>query len=282
MREITRQNPSWKYLNPFSALLGIWGYRELINQLVRRNIEVRYKGTMIGLIWMVVTPLMMLAVYTFVFGVIFKARWTAGGFGDSKVAFSLLLFCGMMVFNIFSESVNGSVVIVTGNPNYVKKVVFPLELLPVSAVVSACFFGLIWIGILLLGIVLFFHKICLTAVCLPLILIPLVLFSCGIAWFVASLGVFIRDLAHVIGIVLLVLYFMTPVFYSAEMVPAKLKFILLFNPLALIIESVRQVLMYGQWPGWAALGIVTLLSIVVFQLGYFWFMKTKRGFADVL
>ena len=282
MREITQQQPSWQFLNPFSPLKGIWRYRDLLKQLVRRNIEGRYKGTMIGLVWMVVTPLVMLAVYTFVFGVIFKARWTAGGFGDSKVAFSLLLFCGMMVFNIFSESVNGSVVIVTGNPNYVKKVVFPLELLPVSAVVSACFFGLIWIGILLLGIVLFFHKICLTAVCLPLILIPLVLFSLGIAWFVASLGVFIRDLAHVIGIVLLVLYFMTPIFYSMEMVPEKFRSILFLNPLALIIQSVRQVLMYGQWPDWVALGGVTLLSMVVFQFGFFWFMKTKRGFADVL
>jgi lipopolysaccharide transport system permease protein len=126
------------------------------------------------------------------------------------------------------------------------------------------------------------HKLCLTAVCLPLILIPLVLFSLGIAWFVASLGVFIRDLAHVMGIVLLVLYFMTPIFYSMEMVPDKFRSILFLNPLALIVQSVRQVLMYGQWPGWVALGGVTLLSMAVFQLGFFWFMKTKRGFADVL
>jgi len=282
MREITQRQPSWKYLNPFSALLGIWGYRDLLHQLVRRNIEVRYRGTMIGVIWMVVTPLVMLAVYTFVFGVVFKARWTAGGFGDSKVAYSLLLFCGMTVFNIFSESVNSSVVIVTNNPNYVKKAVFPLELLPVSAVVSACFFGLIWIVILFIGILLFIHKLYFTAVCLPLIFIPLILFSCGIAWFVASLGVFIRDLAHMITIVMMVLYFMTPVFYNAEMVPANLRFILFFNPLALTIDSVRKVLTYGQWPGWFELWIVTLFSMAVFQLGYFWFMKTKRGFADVL
>ena len=282
MREITQKQPSWKYLNPVSAILGIWCYRDLLNQLVRRNIEGRYRGTMIGVIWMVVTPLVMLAVYTFVFGVVFKARWTVGGLGDSKVAYSLLLFCGMTVFNIFSESVNGSVSIVTHNPNYVKKVVFPLELLPVSAVISACFFGLIWIAILFLGIVLFIHKLCLAAVCLPLIFIPLILFSCGIAWLVASLGVFIRDLAHVMAIVLLVLYFMTPIFYSLEMVPEHLRSLLLLNPLALIVQSVRQVLMYGQWPNWFALGLVTLLSMSVFQLGYFWFMKTKRGFADVL
>ena len=282
MREITQQQSSWKYLNSFSTLLGIWKGRDLLNQLVRRNIEVRYKGSMMGLVWMVVTPLVMLAVYTFVFGVVFKARWATAGFGDSKAAFALIMFCGMAVFNIFSESVSGSVGIVAGNPNYVKKVVFPLELLPVSSVLSACFFGLIWIGILLLGIVLFFHKFCLAAVCLPLILMPLILFSCGFAWFVASLGVFIRDLAHLIGIILQVLYFMTPIFYSVEMVPESVRGILLLNPLTPIVQSARQVLIYNQLPDWHGLGIVTLLSMVVFQMGYFWFMKTKRGFADVL
>lgn len=281
MREITQQESSWKYLNPLNALGTTWKGRELLSQLVRRNIEIRYKGTMMGFIWMLVTPLVMLAVYTFVFGVVFKARWGAG-LGDSKAAFALIMFCGMAVFNIFSESVNGSVGIVAGNPNYVKKVVFPLQLLPVSSVLSACFFGLIWIGILLLGIVIFFHKICLAAVCLPLIFIPLILFSCGLAWFVASLGVFIRDLAHLIGIVLQVLYFMTPIFYSLEMVPESVRGVLLLNPLTPIVQSARQVLIYNQWPDWQGLGIVTLLSMVMFQLGYAWFMKTKRGFADVL
>ena len=281
MRLITQRQPSWVYLNPFGALWGIWKGRELLKQLVRRNIEARYKGTIMGLVWMVVTPLVMLAVYTFVFGLVFKARWGAG-FGDSKAAFALILFCGMAVFNIFSESVNGSVGIVTGNPNYVKKVVFPLELLPVSAVLSGCFFGLVWIGVLLLGIVFFLHNFCFTAVSLPLVFIPLILFSCGIAWLVASLGVFFRDLAHVIGVVLQALFFMTPIIYSVEMVPVSFRPILLLNPLTPIVESARQVLLYDQWPHWSAVGIVTLLSTVVFQLGYFWFMKTKRGFADVL
>jgi lipopolysaccharide transport system permease protein len=281
MREITRQQASWKYLNPFGTLGGIWRGRDLLGQLVRRNIEIRYKGTMMGLVWMVVTPLVMLAVYTFVFGMVFKARWNAG-LGDSKAVFALVMFCGMTVFNIFSESVNGSVGIVTGNPNYVKKVVFPLELLPVAAVLTACFFGLVWIGILLLGIVIILHKFCLAAVCLPLIFIPLILFSCGIGWFVASLGVFLRDLAHVIGILMQVLYFMTPIFYSVEMVPENLRPLLLLNPLTSLVQSTRQVLMYGQWPDWGVLGIVLLHSMVIFQLGYFWFMKTKRGFADVL
>jgi len=280
MRNVTEQQSSWKYLNPMGALFGIWKGRDLLGQLVRRNIEIRYKGTMMGLVWMLVTPLVMLAVYTFVFGVVLKARATA--FGDSMGAFALFLFCGMTVFNIFSESVTGSVGIVTGNPNYVKKVVFPLELLPVSAVLTACFFGLIWIGILLLGIGILLHKFCLAAVCLPLIFIPLILFSCGFSWLVASLGVFLRDLAHVIGILLMVLYFMTPIFYSVEAVPVSLRPLMLLNPLTTLVQSTRQVLMLGQWPSWHLLGFVTLLSMAIFQLGYFWFMKTKRGFADVL
>ena len=281
MREITQPAASWQYLNPLSALSGIWKGRSLLSQLVRRNIEIRYKGTMMGLVWMMVTPLVMLAVYTFVFGVVFKAHWGTW-FGDSKAAFALILFCGMTVFNIFGESVNGSVGIVTGNPNYVKKVVFPLELLPVSTVLSACFFGLVWLAILLLGTVVCFHKLCFAVVCLPLIFIPLVLFSCGFAWFMASLGVFFRDLSHVIGIFLQVLYFMTPIFYSVEMVPTAIRPIMLWNPLTVLVDATRQVLIFGQWPEAAALGLVTLLSLVVFQGGYFWFMKTKRGFADVL
>jgi lipopolysaccharide transport system permease protein len=281
MKVITQRQPSLVYLNPFSALRGIWKGRTLLNQLARRNIETRYKGTLIGLVWMVVTPLVMLAVYTFVFGIVFKMRWGAV-FGNSNTAFALILFCGMAVFNIFSESVNGSIGIVTGNPNYVKKVVFPLELLPVSAVLSGCFFGLVWIGILFLATVLFLHRFSPVAVCLPLIFLPLLLLSCGIAWLVASLGVFFRDLAHVIGVALQALFFLTPIFYSVEMVPESFKPILLVNPLTWIVQSARQVLMYEQWPDWSALAIVTLLSVVVFQLGYFWFMKTKRGFADVL
>ena len=281
MREITQQPTGWKFLNPLRALSGIWKGRGLLSQLVRRNIEIRYKGTMMGLVWMMVTPLVMLSVYTFVFGVVFRAHWGTW-FGDSKAAFALILFCGMTVFNIFGESVSGSVGTVTGNTNYVKKVVFPLELLPVSTVLSACFLGLVWLVILLLGTVFCFHKLYLTVVFLPLIFIPLILFSCGFAWFVASLGVFFRDLSHMIGIFLQVLCFMTPIFYSLEMVPERIRLVMLFNPLTVLVQSTRQVLIFGQWPDGAALGIVTLLSVAIFQGGHFWFMKTKRGFADVL
>ena len=271
----------WILFNPILALLGIWGRRDLLKQLVRRNIQVRYKGTMIGLVWMVITPLVMLAVYTFVFSVVFKARWGAD-FGESKAAFAIIMFCGIAMFNIFAESIIGSVGVITGNPNYVKKVVFPLEILPVSAVFSAIFFGLVSLTILLAGVGLVMHKFSLTIICLPLVFLPLFLLCSGISWFVASLGVYVRDLSHVVGIVTQVLFFMTPIFYSVEMVPKSLRPVLILNPLTTIVQTTRHVLIYDKWPDWAGLGIVTVLSLVIFQLGYFWFMKTKRGFADVL
>jgi len=271
----------WVLLNPLLAILGIWRQRDLLIQLVRRNIQVRYKGTIIGLVWMIITPLIMLAVYTFIFSVVFKARWGTD-FGDSKVAFALIIFCGIAVFNIFSESINGSAGVITGNPNYVKKVVFPLEILPVSLVLSAVFFGLVSLIILLAGVILVMHNFSLTIICLPLIFVPLFLLCCGISWFVASLGVYVRDLPHIIGVVLQVLIFMTPIFYSTEMIPESLRPILALNPLTSIVQTTRSVLIYNRWPDWVSLAIVTLTSLVVFQLGYFWFMKTKRGFADVL
>lgn len=271
----------WVLLNPILTVLGIWKRRDLLIQLVRRNIQVRYKGTMIGLVWMIITPLVMLSVYTFIFSVVFKARWGAD-FGDSKIAFAIVLFCGIAVFNIFSESINGSAGVITGNPNYVKKVVFPLEILPVSVVFSAVFFGLVSLTILLAGVVLVMHTFSLTIICLPLIFVQLFLLCCGISWFVASLGVYVRDLPHIVGIVLQVLIFMTPIFYSMEMIPEPLRPILAINPLTNIVQTTRYILIYSRWPDWINLAVGILISLAIFQLGYFWFMKTKRGFADVL
>lgn len=265
-------------VNPFSS---IYRSRDLLMQLTKRNIHSRYKGTALGLLWWFTTPLMLLAVYTFVFSVVFKSRWGVD-IGDSKTAFALIMFCGLVVFNILSESLNGAVGVIVGNPNYVKKVVFPLEILPVSSVLTALFLGLTWFVVLLVGVAIFMQKICLSIVCLPFILLILVLCCCGLAWLVAALGVYIRDLPHVVGILLQVLFFMTPIFYPIEMVPAAFRSILLLNPLTTIVEAVRKVVIYDQWPDWADLGVGFLISIVLFQTGYFVFMKVKRGFADVL
>jgi lipopolysaccharide transport system permease protein len=192
------------------------------------------------------------------------------------------MFCGISVFNIFSESISSSVGVIPGNQNYVKKVVFPLEILPVAAVLSALVFGLVSIAILLAGIGLFLHTLTITAICLPLILLPLLLFSTGLAWFVASLGTYFRDLQHAIGILLQMLFFMTPIFYKIEQLPESFRFFLQLNPLASVIQQSRRILIFGQWPAWGELLLLIGISLLIFQLGYIWFMKTKRGFADVL
>jgi lipopolysaccharide transport system permease protein len=270
-----------QYLNPFGTIFNIWQKRDLVFQLTRRNIQNRYKGTIIGLFWLVIIPLVMLAVYTFVFSVIFKARWGTG-VGESRVAFALILFCGLALFNIFADSVNGSASIISGNPNYVKKVVFPLEALPVSVVFSAIFFGLISFLILFAGILIFMYKFSIFIIFLPLVFIPLFLLSCGVSWFVASLGAYIRDLTHVVTILIQILIFMTPVFYNIDMVPPAFRFVLNINPLSHIVQAGRNVLIFEKAPGWRALAIITIISLIIFQLGYAWFMKTKRGFADVV
>ena len=270
-----------KLLNPMRPFESLWASRELLIQIVQRDIKSRYRASMFGLFWMVATPLFMLAVYTFVFSVIFKARW-GDSFGDSKSAFALIIFCGFSVFNIFSEGISSACNVITGNQNFVKKVVFPLEILPVASVLTATTFGLVWMLILLLGIIIFINKLYLSAICLPFILLPLILFTTGIAWFLASIGTFFRDLQHAIGIILQALFFMSPILYPLEMVPESLRPALLLNPLTTIVEQTRGILLFGHWPDWPQLALLTGISLLIFHLGYVWFMKTKRGFADVV
>lgn len=273
--------PLVQLLNPLRPFRSLWTSRELLMQIVQRDIQSRYRASMFGLFWMMATPIFMLAVYTFVFSVIFKARW-GDSFGDSKAAFALIIFCGFSVFNIFAEGSSASCTVISGNQNFVKKVVFPLEILPAASVLSATAFGLIWMLILMAGILLFFHKLFLTAVCLPLILLPLILITTGLAWFLASVGTFFRDLQHAIGIILQALFFMSPIIYPLEMVPQTLRPVFRLNPLTLVVEQTRRVLLYGNWPDWPKLAILTGASLIVFHMGYIWFMKTKRGFADVV
>ena len=270
-----------KNLNPVSSLRSIYQYKDLLWQLLQRNVQAKYKGTLLGAIWMIITPVLMLSVYTFVFSVILKVRW-GSSVDDSKMGFALTIFCGLAVFNIFSESINSSTGIITCNQNYVKKVIFPLETLPVASVLSALFFGLIWLIILLAAILVFMHKLYFTTVALPIVLLPLLLLSCGISFFTSSLGVFYRDIQHVVAILLQILFFLTPIFYPIIAVPELFRKIIYLNPMAGIVQSARNILIFNSWPNWGSLLISLALSLFIFQAGYFWFMKTKKGFADVL
>lgn len=265
------------------AALGksLWRNRQLIAQMTRREVAGRYKGSALGLAWSFFNPVFMLAVYTFVFSVVFKARWGVGG-DESKTQFAVVLFVGMIVHGLLAEVLNRAPGLILSNVNYVKKVVFPLEILPVISMGVALFHSLVSLGVLLIAFALFNGYLHWTAVFTPLVLLPLVILTLGVAWMLASLGVFLRDVGQSIGIVTTVMLFLAPVFYPVTALPEEFRPWIMANPLTFIIEQAREVLIWGRLPDWAGLGIYTLAATAVAWAGYAWFQKTRKGFADVL
>lgn len=276
-------NPHATPATSLRALLrSVWRNRQLIAQMTRRDVVGRYKGSAMGLAWSFFNPVLMLTVYTFVFSVIFNSRWGGVGADDSKTQFALLLFVGMLVMGLLSDVLNRAPSLITGNVNYVKKVVFPLEVLPVVAVCSALFHSFISLGVLLAAFVLFNGHLQWSLVFIPLVLLPLVVLATGLAWMLASLGVFLRDIGQFVGIVTTGLMFLAPVFYPISAVPEQFRPFIMANPLTFIIEQAREVLIWGRGPDWLGLGLYALVSLAVAWAGYAWFQKTRKGFADVL
>lgn len=260
---------------------SFWRNRQLIAQLTRREVAARYRGSIFGLAWSFLNPLLMLAVYTFVFSVVFKSRWGTDP-NESRTQFALVLFAGMIVFNLFAEMFNRAPGLVVANVNYVKRIVFPLEILPFVALGSALFHSLISLGVLLLVQLVFNHSLPRTIVFLPVVVLPLILLSLGIGWFFAALGVYVRDIGQLTGVLVTVLLFSSAVFYPLSALPQKYQRLLALNPLVLIISESRQVLIYGLPPNWSVLGVLLLLGLLVAFFGFWWFQKTRNGFADVL
>lgn len=267
--------------NPLHFGHTLWARRDLIRQLTRREITGRYRSSSLGLVWSLVTPLVTLLLYTFVFGVVFKARWP-GTRSENLAEYGLLLFAGITAFTLFSESVTRAPGLITSSPNYVKKVVFPLEVLAVSVLGSALFHALVSTTLLVVGTWLFLGTLSSTLWLLPVVLLPLAALSLGSAWILASLGVYLRDIGHTVGLVTQVLFFTTPIFYAAEAVPEGLRAIILFNPLTPMVENMRRVCVLGLWPDWPTYALSVLISVGVLCAGHSWFAVTKRGFADVL
>jgi lipopolysaccharide transport system permease protein len=225
----------------------------------------------------------MLCVYAFVFSVVFQVRWGEGAGGDMRTGqFALTLFAGLIPFGVFSEVVNRAPTIVLGMPNYVKKVVFPLEVLPVVAVASAVVHSLISTLILLAASVAFLGRVSPAVILLPLAYLPLVLLTLGLGWFLASMGVYVRDVGQVIGVLVQVLFFLSPIFYPVSAVPESLRAILYANPLTAILGDFRRTLLWGAAPEWGVWAALSAATAVVALLGYAWFMQTRKGFADVM
>jgi lipopolysaccharide transport system permease protein len=263
-----------------SVARSAWGARSLIRQLVEREIAGRYKGSVMGMVWSLINPILMLAVYTFFFSTVFKARWA--GAEESRTQFAVVLFAGLIVHGLFAEIVMRAPVLVVGNANFVKRVVFPLEILPIVSAGAAMFHAGVSICVLLAAFLLFNGYLPATVVFIPLVIAPLLVLTLGIAWALASLGVFVRDLGQVVGLLTTVLLFMSPVFYPIESLPVAVRPWMQLNPLTFIIEQTREVLIWGRMPDWLGLALYTLVAIAVAWLGYAWFQKTRKGFADVL
>lgn len=277
---ISAEPPSYTlFLSPVDMLRDLYKLRSIIRQFTWREAMGRYKGTYLGLIWALVNPLMTLVVYTLVFGVILKVGFGSGG---NLSVFVINFFCGLIVYNVFAQCVGRAPTLIRDNPNYVKKVIFPLEILPVAILGSSLIHGLLGLAILIPAIVIFGANISGAIWLFPLVLLPLCALSLGIGWFLASLGVFIRDISEVVIVLLQLLFFLSPVIYSVSALPPPLQLILRLNPLTTILEDARRTLISGLAPEWAWWLGVTLVSLLVLQLGYIWFMKSKRVFADVI
>ncbi len=278
-------NPHAAQPTSLVALAGnLWRNRHLIVQMTKREVLRLYKGSIIGLAWAFFNPIFMLAVYTVIFSVVFKARWGSDRFdGDeNKLQFAVVIFVGMIVLGLVSDALNRAPGLILSNVNYVKKVVFPIEILPVVAMGTAFFHSLISLSVLLAALVFFNGYLNWTVVFIPLILLPLVILTLGLAWMLASIGVFLRDVGQVTGVITRMLLFLSPVFYQVTAVPEKFRPIIMANPLTFIIEQAREVLIWGHLPNWLGLGIYTLVATCVAWVGYVWFQKTRKGFADVL
>lgn len=261
-------------------IAGFWRNRSLILALSRREVVGRYRGSFLGIFWSFFHPLFMLAVFTFVFSVVFQARW--GGGSGSKTEFALVLFAGLIVFNLFAECINRAPGLILSNVNYVKKVVFPLEILPWVALGSAMFHAVISLGVWLIAYAFLFGLPHVTSLLLPLIFFPLALLVMGLSWMLASLGVYLRDVSQFVSILTTVLMFLSPIFYPASALPEAYRSFLLMNPLMPAIEQTRDVLFWGRIPDMSFWGAYFLAAACIAWLGFAWFQKTRKGFADVL
>ena len=261
----------------FLSLIVNWF---VVEQLSRRAILGRYRGTILGLLWSLIAPLLMLSVYTFVFGTILEVRWTDQKGGNLE--FAAILFSGMLVHSILAECLTQSSGLIWNNPQYVKKVIFPLECLPWVTITSALFQGIISSGVLFIYLILVNGSVPWTILYLPIPLIALSVFCIGIGWLISSTAVYLKDIAQIMGLLTTILFFMAPILYPKTALPIAFQNLLYLNPITFIIEEYRAILLWGSSPNWTGLFVYMLIAFTFSWLSLCWFQKVRRGFADVL
>jgi lipopolysaccharide transport system permease protein len=271
---------SYRLRDPLSPYLALKRHFVLVVQVARRDVIGRYRGSFIGLLWSFFNPLLMLAIYTFVFGLIFKSRWTGQVSGHFE--FAVILFAGLNINNMFAECANRAPTLIIENTNFVKKVVFPLEVLSWSTLGSALFHLLVSTLVLLIFSLVVRGFIPWTVVYFPFVVLPFIPFVAGLIWLLSSLGVFLRDLKQAMGIITAMLMFLAPIFYPKEIIDPPYRHLLYLNPLTVIVEASRDVLVWGHSPRWDLLGLYALAAFIFAWASFVWFERARRGFADVL
>lgn len=262
-----------------AVIRNLLQHGDLIRLMTWRNFNARYRGSFAGLFWSFFQPLVIMTIYTVVFSLFLKVRFSTDA---SPFTFSVYLLCGLLPWNALSEGLSLSTTVIRTNTNLVKRVVFPLEILPINLALTAAIQQII-------GFVLLFPLAWLvigppswTLVLVPVVLAFQLLFSVGLNWIVSSVTVYLPDMGQMISLMLTVWLFLTPIFYPDDIVPSQIMFVFRLNPLARLVRLYRDVFLSGQLPAWQGLLATGLICLGVFMVGYFWFMHTKRGFADVV
>ena len=253
-------------------------HRNLLKTLIRRDVTTRYQGSSFGLLWAFATPLLMFCAYWFFLGVVMSARWG----GTDARHFPLMLFAGLLVHQFVAEVLNRASSLIIGHATYVSKVVFPIQVLSWMTVATAVFNLMVYCLILLLGQLAMLGSAPLTWLWVPVVMLPLLPMLAGFSWLLSSLGVYLRDIEQVVPLAVTMLMFLSPIFYPAEMVPERFRFLIWINPLTSVIEQLRRVTIIGLPPDIRQLALFTAASLVVMAAGYWWFERTRKGFADVL
>lgn len=269
-------NPS----SPFSVIRSLVAHRNIVFQFTRREVAGRYKGSVLGVFWSLVNPLLLLGVYTFVFGVVFKSRWRPTS--TDHFEFAVVMFVGLISHSLLAECINRAPNLIVNNTNLVKRVVFPLHALAWVTVGTALFHLAVASVILVCAVLLWQHTIPVTALLAPVILIPFMLAIVGAVWALMSLGVYLRDIGQLTGLLTSILMFLAPVFYPISSVPPRFQVFIYLNPLTFVIEQLRNVIVWGRGPDWIGLLIYLVIGYLVAWTGLWCFERTRRGFADVL
>jgi lipopolysaccharide transport system permease protein len=271
---------TYRLTDPRAPYQALTRHFALVMEMARRDVASRYRGSFAGLLWSFFNPLLLLVIYTFVFGVLFKSRWNSQT--TDSFEYAMVLFAGLNISAFFAESANRATTLVTGHANFVKRVVFPLEILTWSTIASGLFHLLVSTVVLLAISPFFMGQVPWTAIFFPVVVACFLPFVTGTIWLLASLGVYVHDLRQVMGIVTTALMFLAPILYPKTLVPIQYRGLLYLNPLTVIVEASQIVLVFGERPAWIHLGAYVLVSSLFAWLAFAWFEQTRKGFADVV